>query len=162
MTAHLISKSVQIFLLVLNCLQGLAPTYLSDLLHRYNPQYTGLRSATHHLLKELRSHNSFDDCAFTISAPRLWNKLPNHIKNCTTICRSNYLLTSRTVPLFVAVRHLLKLTWFKMLLSNYLAVCNYCLLGLCIFLILWCFLCLSQRSEGPFLGQRLALCKWPY
>ncbi len=44
----------KILLLVFKCLQGLAPTYLSDLLHRYNPQRTGLRSATHHLLKELR------------------------------------------------------------------------------------------------------------
>jgi hypothetical protein len=77
----------KILLLVFKCLQGLAPTYLSDLLHDYKSQRTGLRSANLHLLNEPRSHNSFGDRAFAICAPRLWNQLPLHIKNCTTICK---------------------------------------------------------------------------
>ena len=75
----------KILLLVFKCLQGIAPTYLSELLSYYNPERTGLRSESKNLLDEPRSHNSFGDRAFYICAPRLWNKLPLNIKNCTSI-----------------------------------------------------------------------------
>ena len=75
----------KILTFVFKSLNGLAPSYISELLHTYIPGRTGLRSANLHLLQELRSSNSFGDRSFVICAPKLWNNLPTHIKNCTTL-----------------------------------------------------------------------------
>ena len=75
----------KLLIFVFKALHGSAPSYLSELLHFYKPGRTGLRSANLYLLQEPRSNNSFSDRSFAICAPKLWNHLSTHIKNCTTL-----------------------------------------------------------------------------
>ena len=75
----------KLLIFVFKSLHGSAPSYLSELLHVYIPGHTGLCSANLHLLQESRSNNSFGDRSFAICAPKLWNHLPTHIKNCSTL-----------------------------------------------------------------------------
>ena len=70
----------KILVIVYKILHGLAPCYLSDIIHVYYPPRAGLRSANLNLLLESRSHNSFGDRSFHHCAPRLWNNLPVHIR----------------------------------------------------------------------------------
>ena len=60
----------KVLLLVYKALNGLAPKYIKELLVHYKPR-------RHLRLK-------FGDRAFSISAPRLWNALPQHLKGSTT------------------------------------------------------------------------------
>ena len=67
------------------CLHGLAPGYLSELLFDYTPN-RNLRSSSKCLLQEPKSRlKTFGDRAFAVHAPRLWNILPEHIKNCESL-----------------------------------------------------------------------------
>ena len=69
----------KINLLTFKALHGLAPGYISELLTVYTPSRT-LRSAHKHYLVEKRSHmKKACDRAFSVVAPRLWNKLPNDL-----------------------------------------------------------------------------------
>ena len=72
----------KLLIFVIKSLHGSAPSYLSELQHVYKPGRTGLRSANLHLLQEPRSNNGD---SFAICAPKLWNHLPAHIKNCNTL-----------------------------------------------------------------------------
>ena len=55
---------------------GLAPTYLTDMIERYTPSRT-LRSSSAFLLKQERFNlQSYGARSFTVSAPMLWNTLP--------------------------------------------------------------------------------------
>ena len=62
------------------------PAYLSDLLHLYSPSWSLRSSADTHVLKI-----PFCDCktkgdhAFSFFGPSVWNSLPLHIRNATTI-----------------------------------------------------------------------------
>ncbi|KAI2648195.1 putative RNA-directed DNA polymerase from transposon BS [Labeo rohita] len=74
----------KVLMLVFKCLNGLAPSYLSDLCE-YHPERT-LRSANQSLLTVPKSKlKSRGDRAFAIAAPKLWNKLPIHIKTAPTL-----------------------------------------------------------------------------
>ena len=67
----------KILLLVLN---NLAPSYISDLLTPYIPSRS-LRSSSQSLLVVPRSiQKSYGDRAFAVTAPRLWNALPIHMR----------------------------------------------------------------------------------
>uniref|UniRef100_A0A669B2I4 Reverse transcriptase domain-containing protein n=1 Tax=Oreochromis niloticus TaxID=8128 RepID=A0A669B2I4_ORENI len=75
----------KILLFTFQILNNLAPTYLSDLLHLYNPN-RALRSSNHLLFAQPRSRmKSRGDRAFAIVAPRLWNNLPVHIRMAESI-----------------------------------------------------------------------------
>ena len=75
----------KIVTLTFRCLQGLAPTYLSELLLPYTPSRL-LRSSNNLLLKESKSRTkSYGDRAFKVAAPKLWNKLPLSIRQCKTL-----------------------------------------------------------------------------
>ncbi|KAK0143129.1 Dysbindin [Merluccius polli] len=70
----------KLLLTVYKSLHGLAPTYLSDLLHHHSPS-RALRSADQLRLEEPRSRlKTRGDRAFAVAAPRLWNCLPLHIR----------------------------------------------------------------------------------
>ena len=75
----------KINLLTFKTLHGMAPRYLEMIVTPYQPSRS-LRSATHMLLTEKGSKNKYGDRAFSRSAPKLWNALPTHIRNCDTIC----------------------------------------------------------------------------
>ena len=90
----------KLMLLTFKSLCGSAPSYISELITRYQPTRS-LRSASQCLLKELSAHTStYGDRRFAVCAPRLWNGLPLHVRNSTTInqfkCRLKTYLFSQT------------------------------------------------------------------
>ena len=73
----------KVLLLVYKALNGLAPKYIKELLVPYKPR-RHLRPEAKGLLDEPRTRLKFGDRAFSISAPRLWNALPQHLKDSTS------------------------------------------------------------------------------
>ena len=79
------SKDFKILLICYKCLYKNGPEYLRELLVDYAPCRT-LRSSTSNLLVVPKTNmKSYGDRAFSVAAPRLWNSLPNSIKDCDTI-----------------------------------------------------------------------------
>ena len=75
----------KIVTLTFKCLDGTAPSYLSDLLTPYNPSRS-LRSSQSLLLIEKKARTkSYGARAFTHAAPQLWNELPLSIRQCDTL-----------------------------------------------------------------------------
>ena len=75
----------KILLITFKSLNGIAPTYLTDLMDRYQPCRT-LRSATRNLLYVPKARlATYGDRAFSVAAPRLWNSLPEDIRSATTL-----------------------------------------------------------------------------
>ena len=95
-TSHLYSQSLhwlpvkyrvifKILLLVYKGLNGLAPTYITDLLS-YRKYTRALRSASQSFLKITRMNTkSYGDRAFSVSGPKLWNGLPLQIRESRNI-----------------------------------------------------------------------------
>ena len=75
----------KLLLLTYRAINGQSPSYISELLHPYNPSRSGLRSANKHLLVEQKSFRSWGDRSFAVAAPRLWNSLPDRIRVCPTL-----------------------------------------------------------------------------
>ena len=75
----------KIMLLTFKSLHGLAPSYLSELLHSYKPSRT-LRSNSQNLLVVPNFRlDSFGGRAFSNVSPRLWNNLPQRVRDCATL-----------------------------------------------------------------------------
>ena len=75
----------KILLLVCKCLNGLAPTYLSELL-RYSDSPRLLRSSSQNFLAVPRSRlKTYGDKAFSVVAPRLWNQLPTELRGVASV-----------------------------------------------------------------------------
>ena len=75
----------KILLFAFKALHGLAPSYLSELLHPYTPSRS-LRSADQLLLIEPRARlKSRGERAFSVAAPKLWNDLPLHIRQASSL-----------------------------------------------------------------------------
>ena len=70
----------KVILLTFKCLNNLAPSYLTELL-QYN-NISGSRAPT---LKQLLCNSTVGDRAFISYAPRLWDKLPQELKQCSDI-----------------------------------------------------------------------------
>ena len=79
----------KLLVLVYKSLHGEGPEYLSSLLEEYNPPRT-LRSTAKLRLKEPPTHKKYGERAFSVVGPKLWNGLPQEVKNCisTTIFKS--------------------------------------------------------------------------
>jgi hypothetical protein len=75
----------KLMLLTYRVVNGIAPPYINELLHFYNPSRSGLRSANKALLVEPKSSRSWGDRAFSVAAPRIWNSLPDYIRSCSSI-----------------------------------------------------------------------------
>ena len=72
----------KIILLTFKSLNGLAPTYLSELLIPYNPIRT-VKSSNSNLLQEHEPRTiKHGERAFVNCAPQLWNSLPNDMRLC--------------------------------------------------------------------------------
>ena len=70
----------KILLLTYKALNGLAPDYIRDLL-KYSDSRRTLRSSSNRLLDEPRANlKTYGERAFSVAAPRLWNKLPLQIR----------------------------------------------------------------------------------
>jgi len=71
---------LKILLLTYKALNGLAPDYIKDLL-KYNDSRRTLRSTNNRLLDEPRANlKTYGESAFSVAAPRLWNKLSLQIR----------------------------------------------------------------------------------
>ena len=64
-----------------------APKYIQQLLHKKPKQKYDLRSSSKKLLNEQvpQNKNKFEDRAFSFVAPKLWNKLPDSVRNAVTL-----------------------------------------------------------------------------
>ena len=72
--------------LCFNAITSSTPAYLCDLLHLYSPSRSLRSSADTRLLKiPLYKCKRKGDRAFSYSGPSVWNSLPLHIRNATTI-----------------------------------------------------------------------------
>ena len=70
----------KISLIVFKCLNGLAPSYLSELIEIYVPS-RNLRSANLFLLKtKVTKYKTLGDRSFSYTAPTVWNALPLEIR----------------------------------------------------------------------------------
>ena len=75
----------KILLLVYKGLNGLAPAYISELLH-YCTSSRLLRSASQRLLSIPRtSLKTYGDRAFSAAGPKLWNELPLSLRSSNTL-----------------------------------------------------------------------------
>ena len=76
----------RIALLTLKVLKGMAPSYLSDLLVVQTKSHYSLRRNSQLLLKPLSTKcKTFGDRAFSATAPKAWNNLPEDIRNCVKL-----------------------------------------------------------------------------
>ena len=66
--------------MVYKALNGLSPSYLSELIVNYQP-----KRKSHQLSVPRPRLKNFGDKAFSVCAPNLWNSLPSHIKNSDTL-----------------------------------------------------------------------------
>ena len=72
--------------LCFNAITSSTPAYLSDLLHLYSSSRSLRSSADIRLLKSpLYKCKTKGDRAFSYFGPSVWNSLPRHIRNATTI-----------------------------------------------------------------------------
>ena len=75
----------KIILMTFKCLNGIAPSYLSDLVTRYIPR-RNLRSVNGHRLFDVKynlRNNGFR--SFSIVSPQLWNNMPLGIRSCASL-----------------------------------------------------------------------------
>ena len=75
--------------LTFKAVHGQAPSYLSELISRRPTLHPGLRS-NHSLLLTVpkitsKADKSTADRAFSLSAPKLWNSLPEELRNCSSV-----------------------------------------------------------------------------
>ena len=80
-----------IILLTFRALNGLAPIYIVDMLHRHRPTLA-LRSANNNDLQVPPTSSRYGDRTFAASAPRLWNALPRELKIATSLISFKILL----------------------------------------------------------------------
>ena len=62
----------------------MAPQYLKTLLIPYNPLASLLSASMDHL-QEQRFTTNFGEISFSVSAPKLWNKLPKKTRDIDTV-----------------------------------------------------------------------------
>lgn len=82
-----VKSQIKYKILILMCksLHGLAPQYLTDILHPYT-QLRSLRSSDKDLLAVPKTRlRTFGDRAFCVGAPSLWNKLPLAIRSASSL-----------------------------------------------------------------------------
>jgi len=75
----------KINLMTFKCLHGVAPSYLCELIEEYVPTRS-LRSSTKGYLKEKKARcKTYGERAFSVCAPKLWNKLPQEVREKGTV-----------------------------------------------------------------------------
>ena len=69
---------------VFNCLSHSSPSYLQELVKKYEP-LKRLRSSRESKLAVPRTQSSLGDRAFEVNSDVLWNSLPNEYKACSSL-----------------------------------------------------------------------------
>jgi len=75
----------KVLLYTFKAIHGDAPAYIKDMVQVKTPQRSLRSSSTTHLVVPPPSSNRYGDRSFRMAAPDLWKKLPDHMKNITTI-----------------------------------------------------------------------------
>ena len=77
----------KIAVLTIKCLNGLAPSYLSDMVHAYNPSRK-LRSVNANTLVQPKYNLKCSGFRrFSVAAPTVWNEIPHEIRTCDTLMK---------------------------------------------------------------------------
>jgi hypothetical protein len=74
----------KILMQTFKCVNGLAPSYLSNILNLYSPA-RALRSADSNILKQPKARTKYGERHFAFAAATLWNGLPMHIRSTETL-----------------------------------------------------------------------------
>ncbi len=77
----------KILLITYKALNGLAPQYLSELLAHYSPPRQLLSQNSGHLIILRISKSTAGGRSFFYLAPKLWNNLPNTVREADTLCQ---------------------------------------------------------------------------
>ncbi len=77
----------KILLITSKALNGLAPQYLSELLSHYSPPRPLRSQNSGHLIIPRISKSTAGGRSFSDLAPKLWNNLPNTVREADTLCQ---------------------------------------------------------------------------
>ncbi len=93
---------LKILLMTYKALNGLAPQYLSELLSHYIPSRPLHFQNSGRLIIPRISKSTAGGRSFSYLAPKLWNNLPNTVREADTLCQfksrlKTHLLTWRTI-----------------------------------------------------------------
>ncbi len=77
----------KILLITYKALNGLAPQYLSELLSHYSPPHPLRSQNSGHLIIPRISKSTADGRSFFYLALKLWNNLPNTVREADTLCQ---------------------------------------------------------------------------
>ncbi len=77
----------KILLITYKALNGLAPQYLSELLSHYIPSRPLRSQNSGHLIIPRISKSTAGGRSFSYLAPKLWNNLPNTVREADTLCQ---------------------------------------------------------------------------
>ncbi len=77
----------KILLITYKALNGLAPQYLSELLSHYSPPRLLRSQNSGHLIIPKISKSTAGGRSFFYLAPKLWNNLPNTVREAKTLCQ---------------------------------------------------------------------------
>ncbi len=77
----------KILLITYKALNGLAPQYLSELLLHYSPSRPLHSQNSGHLIIPRISKSTAGGRSFSYLAPKLWNNLPNTVREADTLCQ---------------------------------------------------------------------------
>ncbi len=77
----------KILLITYKALNGLAPHYLSELLSQYSPPCQLCSQISGHLIIPRISKSTAGGRSFFYLAPKLWNNLPNNVREPDTLCQ---------------------------------------------------------------------------
>lgn len=82
----------KLLIIAYKCRQGIAPQYLQDLVHAYQPG-RNLRSSIQHLfVPHSVLTRSYGQRTFQYAIPELWNSLPLYLKECPSFDQFKFLL----------------------------------------------------------------------
>jgi len=107
--------------LVYKSFNGIAPSYINDMLQSVTTlqRHVTLRSDTNTYLVVPRARLRFDERAFSVAAPRLWNSLPVDTRNAATHSRRSWRLLC-----FINILLLVIIIIFLLLRQSYATVAN--------------------------------------
>ncbi len=77
----------KILLITYKALNGLAPQYLSEILSHYSPPRPLRSQNSGHLIIPRISKSTAGGRSFSYLAPKLWNNLPNTVREADTLCQ---------------------------------------------------------------------------
>ncbi|KAK6191070.1 hypothetical protein SNE40_002818 [Patella caerulea] len=75
----------KLLVLVYKCINNIAPSYLTELLQFQTSSYNTRSSSQNMLLIPKTKYKTFADRSFSVMGPRLWNTLPESVKQCKTV-----------------------------------------------------------------------------